>query len=162
MKGAGLQGASLGGAGLQSAILHGAQVGGANVWTDHLTFEQQRMRGPADDHQRPSRASLPPFAERIRKWIGKEGDLFAEDAKFSGAKFEGGLSQDDVDSLARGLPDDDEKMLRIRLNPHIDKPTNRQLPDGSGAITVAYTEEEAEKWIAEYDKAMSEVPGDDS
>ena len=162
MKGAGLQGASLGGAGLQSAILHGAQVGGANVWTDHLTFEQQRMRGPADDHQRPSRASLPTFAERIRKWIGKEGDLFAEDAKFSGAKFEGGLSQDDVDSLARGLPDDDEKMLRIRLNPHIDKPTNRQLPDGSGAITVAYTEEEAKKWIAEYEEAMSEVPGSDS
>ena len=163
MKGAGLQGASLGGAGLQSADLCGAKLHGANVWTDHLTLEEQRsIRGPVHDHYPPSRASLPTFAERIRKWIGKEGDLFAEDAKFSGAKFEGGLSQDDVDSLARGLPDDDEKMLRIRLNPHIDEPTNRQLPDGSGAITGAYTEEEAKRWIAEYEEAMSQVPGDDS
>ena len=44
---------------------------------------------------------------------------------------EGGLSQEDVDSLAEGLSDDGEKMLRIRLNPHIDndKPIRRQLPE---------------------------------
>ena len=29
----------------------------------------------------------------------------------------------------------------------------------SGAITGAYTAEEAEQWIAEYNEAMSEVPG---
>ena len=39
--------------------------------------------------------------------------------------------------------------------------TSRQvyeLPENSGAITGAYTAEEAEQWIAEYNEAMSEVP----
>ena len=74
MKGACLQGASWGGAGLQSAKLNRARFGGANVWTDHLTAdEQQRLSRPSHDHQWPAKASLPTFAERIRKWIGNEG-----------------------------------------------------------------------------------------
>ena len=165
MKGASLQGASLGGAGLQSANLNGARFGGTNVWTDHLTAkEQERSREPVHDHQWPAKASLPTFAERIGKWIGKEGDLFGADSRISGAKFEGGLSQEDVDSLAEGLSDDGEKMLRIRLNPHIDndKPIRRQLPEECGATREPYTKEEAEQWIAEYEEAMSEVPGEDS
>ena len=163
MKGAGLQGASLGGAGLESADLCGAKLHGANVWTDHLTLEEQRsIRGPVHDHYPPSRASLPTFAERIRKWIGKEGNLFAEDAKFSGAKFEGGLSRERVDSLVEGLSDKDANELREKLEPHIGKRESRKLPKNSGATTGAYTEEEAKRWIAEYEEAMSEVSGDDS
>ena len=163
LKGAGLQAASLGGAGLQSADLCGTKLHGANVWTDHLTFEEQRsIRGPAHDHHPPSRASLPTFVERVRKWIGKEGDLFAEDAKFSGAKFEGGLSRKRVDSLVEGLSDREANELREKLEPHIGRRESRKLPKNSGAITGSYTEEEAKKWIAEYEEAMSEVPGDDS
>ena len=153
MKGAGLQGASLGGAGLQSADLCGAKLHGANVWTDHLTLEEQRsIRGPVHDHYPPSRASLPTFVERVRKWIGKEGDLFAEDAKFSGAKFEDGLSRKRVDSLVEGLSDREANELREKLKPHIGRRESRKLPKNSGAITGSYTEEEA----------MSEVPGSDS
>ena len=48
--------------------------------------------------------------------------------------------------------------LREILEPHIGKPPSNQLPKNSGAITGAYTEEEAEKWIAEYEEAMSEIP----
>ncbi len=44
------------------------------------------------------------------------------------------------------------------LEPHIDQPVSHELPEDSGAITGAYTEEEAEKWIAEYEAAMSEIP----
>ena len=155
MKGAWLQGASLGGAGLQEADLHGAQLQGANVWTDHLTFEQQRMRGPIHDHQHSPRSSLPTFAERIRKWTGKEGNLFAPDAKFSGAKFEDGLSQKKVNPLVKSLSDKDTNELREKLKPHIGRRVNRQLPEGSGAVTGTYAEEEAEEWIAEYEEAMS-------
>ena len=72
------------------------------------------------------------------------------------------MSQREVDSLAIGLSDDVEKMLRIRLKPHIDRPTNRQLPENSGATKEPYTKEEAEKWIAEYEEAVSDLRRDDS
>ena len=99
MEQAGLQGASLGGAGLQSANLKGADLRGTKVWMDYLTPEKQLRRGPVQDHQLFSRASVPTFVERIRKSIDQETDtkLFFE------VKFEGGLSNKQVDSLAEGL-----------------------------------------------------------
>ena len=75
----------------------------------------------------------------------------------------GGIGQGGVDLLCEGLSDDNKKMvIRESLRQHIGKPMSRGLPEDSGAITGAYTEEEAEEWIAEYEKAMSEVPKDDS
>ena len=70
--------------------------------------------------------------------------------------FEGGLSPKQVDSIVEGLPDESAKLLREKLKPHIGKPPSSQLPEDSPA-TGTYTEEEAEKWIAEYQKAMSAV-----
>ena len=49
------------------------------------------------------------------------------------------------------------KELREKLKPHIGKPPSYELPENSHAITGAYTAEEAEQWIAEYNEAMSEV-----
>ena len=95
------------------------------------------------------------FKEWIRKQIGTETDL-------SGAIFAGGLKQKDVNSLVKGLSDEKANELREKLEPHIDQPISNELPEDSGAITGAYTKEEAEEWIAEYEKAMSEVPKDDS
>ena len=95
------------------------------------------------------------FSQRMEKSIGKESDL-------SGVIFAGGLSQEYVDALVEGLPGDRAKKSRERLTSHIDQPKSNQLPENSGAITGSYTAEEAEKWIAEYEQAMSEVPGDDS
>ena len=91
----------------------------------------------------------------MRQSIGQESDL-------SWVIFEGDLSQNDVDSLVKDLNDEEANELRKKLTPHIGKPKSNQLPENSGAITRTYTEEEAEQWIAEYEQAMSEVPGDDS
>ena len=63
-----------------------------------------------------------------------------------------------MNSLVRGLPDEKARELRSRLEPHIDQPPSHELPENSGAITGTYTAEEAEQWITEYNKAMSEVP----
>ena len=91
------------------------------------------------------------FERRIRDKIGKESDLSMVD-------FQGGLSREDVDSLVEGLSDEKARTLRERLEPHIGKPVSHELPENSGAIIEAYTAEEAEQWIAEYNEAMSEVP----
>ena len=52
---------------------------------------------------------------------------------------------------------EDEKMRRLEggLNEHVNKEAVSELPDNSGAIAGAYTKDEAEKWIAEYEKATS-------
>ena len=91
------------------------------------------------------------FEPRLRNKIGKESDLERVD-------FQGGLSREDIDSLVEGLSDEEAKELRERLKPHIDQPISHELPKNSGAITEPYTAEEAEQWIVEYNKAMSEVP----
>ncbi len=129
LRGTNLQGADLSRVQLQGATLYGTQLQGVN--------SKRRIGGT--------------FADRIRKSIDKKTDL-------SGAVFEGGLSREEVDALVKGLSDEKAKELREKLKSHIGKPPSNKLPKNSGAITGAYTEEEAEKWIAEYDKAMSEVP----
>ena len=130
-----LQGADLGRARLQMAALDSAQLQGAGrvQWSYGESFE-----------------------DRIQMQIGKETDL-------SGVIFSGGLSQKNVDSLVEDLSEEKANELREKLEPHIGKPISNELPESSGAITVPpYTEEEAEKWIAEYKEAMSEVPEGDS
>ena len=147
MEKAALQGASLGGAGLQSTKLNGADLRGAKVWRDYLTPEEQQRRGPVQDHQLFSRASVPTFPERIRTSIGQETDPYL----FVDVKLEGGLSNKDVDSLVEGFCDETAELLRKDLEPHIDRPLKRLVPETSGVITGAYTKEEAETWIAEYE-----------
>jgi hypothetical protein len=49
-------------------------------------------------------------------------------------------------------------LLRETLRTHIGREESFQLPHDSGAMTGAYTAEEAEQWIAEYEEAMLEVP----
>ena len=88
------------------------------------------------------------------KRIGQNSDL-------SRVNFIGGLQRDDVDSLVKCLPGEEEKLWE-RLTPHINKPASNELPEDSGAITGFYTAEEAEQWIAEYNEAMSEVPQADT
>ena len=129
MKNVGLQGASLGRSWLQAADLQGVQLQGV------------KFRA-ADD-----RASLPTFKKLITESIGQESDL-------SGVTFEGGVDRGGIDSLVNGLSDENAASLRGKLTPHIGKPRPPQLPEGSGAITGTYTEEEAETWITEYETDM--------
>lgn len=69
-----------------------------------------------------------------------------------------------MDCLVEGLSNEKAKELREKLEPHVDQPeSNEPPPMRYGHIfTGAYTEEEAEQWIAEYKEAMSEVPEDDN
>ncbi len=46
--------------------------------------------------------------------------------------------------------------------PHVGKPKSNILPEDSGAITGIYTEEDAEKWITEYNEAMSFISKEDA
>ena len=157
--GAYLQGAVLTGARLQDAILAGAQLQGATLAGAQLQeadLMEADLRGAGivvikkDGDGISSR-----FAERVRGRINQKSD-------FSGSIFAGGLSQKDVDAIVEGLSGDKAERLRQKLNPHIGKEPSYELPENSGAITGAYTAEEAEQWIAEYERAMSEVPRSDS
>ena len=152
-----LQGADLREAKLQVAYLYRTELQGACLMDARLpgaTLTSARLEGIHYDD------NAMPFAKHIRYWSGKESMLHA-------AIFEGGLTQEGVDSLIQGLPTENAKRgLRKKLEPHIGKPENkqlpRQLPENSHAYTGAYTEKEAEKWIAEYEEAMSEIPKADN
>ena len=70
-----------------------------------------------------------------------------------------GIIQGGVDRLVEGLSPEKAKILQQILAPHIGNPLSYELPENSCAITGAYTEEEAEKWIVEHEEAISEVSG---
>ncbi len=162
-----LQGAKLGGAQLQRAKLMdaqlqgawlvGAQLQGANLMEAQLqgaNLMEARLRGTDLRSAQLQGVGFHamfgvPFEERIRDGIGKPSDL-------SKVVFAGGLSQEAIDSRVKGLSDEHARQLREELTPHLDKPLSHEPPDG--AVTGAYTAEEAERWIAEYQQAMSEVP----
>ena len=138
-----LQGASLSNARLQGVAL--AFTGLIGVSLDRVCLEGVGVQ---------AWSSSTPFADRIRMSIGKETDL-------SKVWF-GGIEREEVDALIKNLPPEKAKILQIILTPHIGRPLSFQLPENSGAITGSYSKEDAEKWIAEYEEAMSEVPRDDS
>ena len=148
--GTGLQGANLDEARLQGADFERAQLQGANLYKAqlHETYlKEADLRGSrSGDRHRHLWTS---FEDRIRESIGKEADL-------SGIIFAGGLHRRDIDSLFG----DRQSHLRKNLEWHVGKSASNEPPEHSGAITGSYTKEEAEKWIAEYKEAMSEVPED--
>ena len=146
-----LHGAFLGGAQLHRALLgkaqlHGAFLGGAQL---HGAFLRRAQLHGASSHPKDS-YELKLFEASIKEQIGKESDL-------SGAIFAGGLIQEAVDSIGTGLSDEAANKLREKLVAHIGEPESNELPENSGTVTGAYTAEEAEQWIAEYNEVMSEV-----
>ena len=146
-----LQGANLANVKLQGAILSGARMQGANLSNTHMQgaiLRKAKLKGAGTQDW----TSSTHFAERIKKSICKKSDLSTVSSR--------GICQRAADALEEGLSDEKAKILRESLRPHIDKPFCRGLPKNSGAITGAYNKEEAEEWIAEYEKAMSEVPTD--
>ena len=150
-----LQGASLEGAHLQGARIDEAFLQGALLTEAHMQGASLDAAFLQGVQSQGSTSFLFFFAQRMEELVGQETDL-------SGVIFEGGLSQKDVDSFVEDLPDDRAKELREKLTPHIGQPKSNKLPKNSGAITGSYTKEDAEKWIAKYKKATSEVPEDDS
>ena len=151
LRGAQLQGATLRETQLQGATLDKAQLQGAwlrGAQLQEATLDKADLRGAQSQI-----TVFPKFSQRMRELIGQESDL-------SGVIFEGGLSREVLDSLVEGFPDKKAKELREKLESHIDKPTSHQPPEN--VILGAYTEEDAEKWIVEYNEAMSSVPKEDT
>ena len=148
LQGAQLFGAHMQGAQLFSARLQGARLGGAKFQESDLSVA----------HMEGVNSVIAPdtFADRIRQRIDKEADL-------TGVVFAGGLSREDADSLVEGLSNEKAEELREKLASHIGEAESDELPRRfSHIFTGAYSEEEAEKWIAEYEEAMSGIPEDDS
>ena len=168
-----LQGAQFGPAQLQGADLRQAQLQGARLWQTQLQgtrLWQVKLEGVSSDFDIANLSQS--FQDRIRQRCGKETDL-------SSATFTGGLCKcphpedpdanmmrnkwkPPIDFVVEGLSDEHAKCLRDELKPHIDKPASHELPANNTAITGTYSEEEAEKWIAEYEEAMSDLRGNDS
>ena len=150
-----LQGANLGLARMQGANLSKAQLQGTHLDKTQLqgaNLEQVQLQGVSSreaDHL-PSAG----FESRIESRIGEPSDL-------TGIIFAGGLEQKDLDTLCRGLSADQAQALRKKLTPHIGQPASHELPSDSDAVIGAYAQEEAEQWIAEYNKAMEGVPRTD-
>ena len=137
-----LQGVNLNEARMQAAEFRFTELQEASLKGTYLQGVKLRNN---DDWKSTS------FSVCVRESVGKESDL-------SGAIFAGGLTDSDLDSIVKDLPRPQARKLREKLQPHIDSPQKNELPKDSGAITGAYTKEEAEQWIADYEEAMSEVP----
>ena len=138
-----LHGADLGGAQLYGAILISAQLHGAILRGAHL---HEAQLGGAQLHGAASRYHknlLDSFEASINERIGEESDL-------AGAIFAGGLTQEDVDCIGKGLPDEDANELREKLKEHIRESKRYGLPENSDADQGEYTKEEAAQWIAEH------------
>ena len=147
-----LQGAKLERVNLQLADLTGAKLQGAFLKESNL--QEATLEGVSLEGVISQSLVSPSFETRIKERLEKESDL-------SQVTFAGGLTQKKFDGLVKGLPDKTAMELKTSLVLHFDKPNNYNLPDGSGAIVGRYTKEEADKWIADYEDAISEVSEND-
>ena len=144
-----LQGASLCRARLHGTHLLKAQLHGADLYETQLQeagLQRTELHGVTSTLSDYGES----FVERLRAFVGRNSDL-------SGAILEGGLKQQDLDSYLNGMPAATANELREKLQSHVDKPEGHDLPAKSGAMTGTYTEEDADRWIAEYDGPMSEA-----
>ncbi len=153
-----MQGAYLLGTRMQCAHLSETQMQGAYFYRTGMQgtlFAKVHMQGTGNSIWDVEMS----YPERIKEAIGKETD-------FSEVILSGGLSKEYVDYLAKGLSDlrndcpdagvsycGDVQMLRMMLQPHVDKPPCCKPWEGMGAHTGTYTEKEAEEWIALHDRA---------
>lgn len=148
LQGAELFGAQMQGARLYLACLQGARFTGVHLQgADLFQAQLQGVCGGRAPHK---------FADRMRNQIGNKTEL--HDVIFAGD-----LSREQLDSFAENLSDEQANKLREKLQPHIGQQEIKEPPTGHReAVTGAYTRKEAEKWIAEYEEAMSGIAEDDS
>ena len=167
MQGAVLHGASMCGASLaqsylQCADLSDAKLQGANMESTHLEAAKLRnaklqaaflagvrmheadlkgccLQGCTSHDEQP----VTRFDEHVRVRIGETSNL-------SAVTFAGGLTLPEIDLISEGLSVEDAKKLKAKLKGHVGSAMCRELPEDSGAHMGAYSEEEAEQWIADY------------
>ena len=140
--GAQFQGALLFGAGFQGAFLGDAEFQGASL-------ENAQFQGVTS-----SAEYGPTFEQRIRGKIG-------QDADWSAIVFAGGLRQAQierwVDDIKKGgeATENEIEEFKQRVGIHVGRKKSHKLPDD--AQGGRYGEEEAERWIEKYRKAMEKV-----
>lgn len=132
---AGLQGANLTNAEFQGAWLRSAQLQGA-------VFKCAKFQGATSEFGDAA------FKERMENQVGHDGNL-------SNVIFFGGLAQHDLDLLVKGLPDRKAMDLQEKLMWDVDEAAIYEPASRLDTITEPpYSKEEAEQWIAKYDKAI--------
>lgn len=152
-----MQGAILDNARLLGASLKGALLQGANLLEAQLQdtiINEARFQGAGVQEFVHSTT----FAQRLKMRIGQESDL-------SRTIFAGGLDPSDMHWINRDATNYSVNVgLAFARGPdaHFNQPPEYGLPENRHAVTGVYTEEQAEQWIAEYEEAMSGVPGDRS
>ena len=134
---------------LHCASLDCAQLQGARL-------DEAHFQGTILAHTNLQGASSLPeishgFEDRLRKRINEETEIYS-------VRFSDGLNQAEIDSLVNELSETAAEDARRRLTQHVSLSASHQLPEDRGAITGSYTKEEAEQWIAEYNKAVTENP----
>ena len=144
-----LQGAYLEEAGLHWANLSGAQLQGA--WLRAAQLHWSSLRGTKLQGV-TSQIGSEPFKERMENRVGQDSDL-------SGVIFAGGLTQTDITLISEGWVVTD---FPAKQESHVGQQISHEPPENSGAIIEPpYNQAEAERWIADYEAAMSEVPNED-
>ena len=152
LENANLQGAYLIGANLQVTNLTGAKLQGAimtNAMLQSAFLTDVNLQGVTGWPVSQS------FREHMIKRVGKKADFSNVVVVFGGLLSEVGKEYSAEGIINVAYAD----MLRGALHDHVDKPIEREPPEDSGAITEPpYTQEEAARWIAEYEEAVSGAP----
>ncbi|MDD9864260.1 MAG: pentapeptide repeat-containing protein [Gammaproteobacteria bacterium] len=146
-------GASLVFAGFQGAFLDDAQFQGATL--ENAEFHGASLKNAQFQGVTSSAEYGHTFEQRIRGSIGRDADL-------SAIVFAGGLRQAQIDQWVDGIKKSDEdaedkiEVFKQRVGIHVGKEISSfELPDG--AQGGRYGEEEAKRWIEEYNKAMEKA-----
>ena len=172
LPGANLQGANLSNARLQGADLSMAQLQGAqlpNVWMHGAELYMTQLQGAWLDEVQfhealfdrtqlqgtTSKYALShwdSFKERMIRQAGHDSDL-------SGVIFAGDLEKEDVESIVEGLSARKASILRSKLfESHVDEKVSHEPPiNGENVNISSYSQNDAERWIADYEAAMSVV-----
>ena len=157
LHGAHLRRALLGGAYLHGAILGRAHLQGANLMGAHL---QKAILGSAHMQGSFLMGANMQAANLESTWM--QGSILdrtgLQDANLKGTKLQGVTMPNVEKAKNDGISLRFADRMRESIGQESDLSGAIGIVSNSGATTGAYTKEEAEQWIAEYEKAMSEVP----
>ncbi len=153
LDGAQLQGAFLPNANLQVANLFNAQLQGAILTGTLLQgalFQNTLFQGVTCLSDSRS------FNENIENGVGKNPEFLP----LSSAIFSGCVgSRETVEMYTEGMPADHVHLLWGGIREQVGQPVSYEPPEDDGVITEPpYTQQDAERWIAEYEEALSIVP----
>ena len=124
---------------LESVVLDNANFVGADLFLAH--FDGATRKSP-DKYS---------FREIVRTRVRMDADL-------SGATFEGGVTQEDIEDAVGSLADESSKHMRQKLEAHLGKAKSNVPSKAFDVSEGSYSNDVAEEWIEEFEKGLSEKP----